>query len=149
MKSCCARCPVLTTGFFAGLRPRSQKTVSCLMIYGRYRKRQILCQEGTPAPRVYALKSGLVKTYKTDSTGKEQLMGFVKAGEVFNLESLLNTQCPMTAEVLADSEACYFEGQRFLDEMAGNPVLSVEVIKLLSKALVKSQDQILSFGTKG
>ena len=131
MKSYCVRCPVLTTGFFASLGPPSKKIVSCLMVYSRYRKHQILYHEGNPADRIYALKSGLVKTYKTDSSGQEQLMGFVKPGEVFNLEHLHNGHCAVTAEVVADSEACYIGGQQLHATMAGNPPFALEIIKLL------------------
>lgn len=144
----CKSCPVTGTGFFGAIQGKSKNLLRCLMEYGKYKKRHILFQEGNPATRLFAVKSGFVKAYKTHPGGREQIIDVVKPGEVLNLEGLYGGKCTVTAEVLTDSEICFFESKRLLELTSRNSALAIEVIKLLSDSLAQSQSRLLDFGTK-
>jgi len=144
----CRGCPVLHTGFFSALNGPAKSTVVCLMEYGHYIPHQILFQEGNPAIRIFAIKSGYVKTYRTHPQGKHQVIQVAKGGDVLNLESIQGGQCAVTAEVLAKSEICFLEVQRLLDLAKRNSLLALEIIRMMSSVIVESQQRILDFGTK-
>lgn len=148
MKEYCRGCPVLKTSFFAALKGSMKDALVCLFVYAKYRPRHILFQEGHPAARVYALKSGLVKVYKTSSAGRQQMLELVRPGGLFGLEGLSSEQYPVSAEVVADSEVCFFETEKFTAALAENPELSREAVRILSRALVDYHGRLLGLGTK-
>lgn len=148
MKDYCKGCPVLNTSFFSALKGPAKDLVLCLFVYGKYRRRQVLFQEGNPTTRVFALKSGLIKTYKTNADGRVQLIELVRPGETFGLEGLSSKEYSVTAEVLADAEVCFFETARFTALLRDNPDLSREIIRILSGSLLEYRGKMLGFGTK-
>lgn len=148
MKEYCKSCPVLTTSFFSALKGPARDAFLCHFVYGHYRKRHVVFQEGHPATRVFALKSGLMKTYKTSREGRSQLIALVRPGEVFGLDGIGGSHYSVSAEVLADAEICFFETARFTELLAGNPALSREIISILSASLVDCRNKVLGFGTK-
>lgn len=139
---------MLTTGFFAALKGPAKDQLLCLFVHGTYRKRQVLFQEGNPAARVFAIKSGLVKLYQTSSDGSLQLIQLVRPGEIFGLEGLTNGQYSVTAEVVTEAELCFFENDRFVAVMKANPALSYEIIRILTGNLQDCRGKMLGFGTK-
>lgn len=148
MKDYCVGCPVLKASFFAALRPETKKLAVCLMAYGRYKKRQVIYQQGNPATRIFAIKSGLLKSYKARPNGRTQLITLYGPGSVFALESLASGEYDETVEVVADAELCFLEAARFKEMLEGNRALSFEVIQILSSALAASRDALLDSGTK-
>lgn len=148
MKEYCKGCPVLSTSFFSALKGPAKDLLLCLFVYGKYRRQQVLFQEGNPTTRVFALKSGLIKTYKTSTDGRVQLIELIRPGEVFGLEGLSSQEYSVTAEVLADAEVCFFETARFVALLRDNPDLSREIIRILSGSLLDYRGKMLGFGTK-
>lgn len=148
LKEHCRGCPVLTTSFFSAFKGPARDMLLCAFVHGRYRKRHIVFQEGNPATRVFALKSGLLKTYKTSRDGRSQLIALVRPGEVFGLDGVGGSQYSVTAEVLADAEICFFETALFAEVLARNPALSREIISILSASLADCRGKMLGFGTR-
>jgi CRP/FNR family transcriptional regulator len=148
MKDYCRGCPVLQTSFFAALKGSMKGLLACLFVYGRYARRQVLFQEGNPAIRVFALKSGWVKTYRGEPGGRQQIIELIGPGGVFGLDGLGSEQYSVSAEALCPSEVCFFEKDRFLELAAANPALSVELIRILSLALAGYHQRLTSLGTK-
>ena len=139
---------MLTTSFFSALKGPARDMFLCHFVYGKYRKRHVVFQEGNPATRMFALKSGLVKTYKTSPSGKSQVIELLRPGEVFGLDGIAAPQYSVTAEVLADAEICFFESNRFAELLASSPALAREIIHILSDNLLDYRNKMLSFGTK-
>lgn len=144
----CNDCPIIPTSFFSALNGPSKSALHCLMEYGRYIPRQVLYQEGNPATRIYSIKTGFVKTYRTHPLGKDQLIQVAKAGDIINLESLSSGRCTATAEVLADSEICFFEVRRLMEMAKRSSVLALELMRLMSASVAESQQRILDLGTR-
>jgi CRP-like cAMP-binding protein len=148
MKDHCRGCPVLTTSFFSALKGPERDLFLCHFVHGKYRKRHVIFQEGNPATRVFALKAGLIKTYKTSSDGKLQLIDLLRPGEVFGLDGISHPHYSVTAEVLADAEICFFDTARFTELLARNPALAQEIIHILSSNILDCRNRMLGFGTK-
>ena len=144
----CKGCPMIETEFFKALNGSSKSYLNCRMEYGRYVSRQILYHEGNPSTRIYSIKTGFVKTYRTHPLGKDQLIEVAKAGDIINLESLSGGRCTVTAEVLTDSEICFFEVRRLLEMTNSNTPLANTIMRMMSSAVVESQRRILDFGTR-
>lgn len=148
MKDSCRSCPVLHTSFFAALHGPRRDAAPCLFTLCRCRKRHLLYQEGNPASRVYILKSGVVKAYRTDLSGRTQIIDLVAPGSVFGLEGLSGGHYLLTAEVAADGEVCHVETSRFRGLLADSTALAQEVIRMLSGSIALYHQRILGLGTR-
>ena len=145
IRETCRDCPMLKTPFQQALRGRS---TACPMIHGRYRQGQVLFQQGNPATRIYAVKSGLLKTYKTEPGGRHQLMDLLGPGDVLALEAVRAEEYCVGAEALADSEACFMERARLLELVGQSVPLALEVIRSLSQSVMDCRSRMLDLGTK-
>ena len=52
---------------------------------GRYKKGELIYQEGTRADHVFNIISGVVKSYRSQPNRKEQVMGFLFPHDLFGL----------------------------------------------------------------
>jgi CRP/FNR family transcriptional regulator len=148
MKDCRKGCPVLRTSLFSAIGGPLKDKAACLFVYGRYRPRQVLFQEGNPTTRVFALKSGFLKTYKTGSRGARQMIDILRPGDLFGLEGFSSERHSVTAEALSDAEVCFFEKARFIELVEERADLAREIIRLLSRTLSDCHGKLLGLGTK-
>ena len=74
------------------------------------KKKQIVYSEGDEPIKFYFLKSGKIKTYKTNRDGKEFVTGLYNEGDFFGHIAIIeNTDYQETAEALEDSQLSVFQ----------------------------------------
>ena len=54
-----------------------------------YKKGEVIYYEDTPAFGFYYIKSGTVKIFSSDNTGKEVILGLATSGDIFGHGNLL------------------------------------------------------------
>ena len=87
--------------FFEGLSEKDLAAVSRYVFEKTAERGDIISFEGQPADAIYTVISGVVKTYKTSSDGKEQIFRIVRPGGTFNdAPVLLNDINLITAEAM-------------------------------------------------
>ncbi len=114
-----------------------------------YDKGDIIYSEGSRISGVYCLNSGIVKHYKTGNDGKEQIIRFSKAGEIFGYRSVLSNEAACTtAKVVEESSVCFIPASHFLNLINNNSGFALSVIKLSCKELGDANQYILDIAQK-
>jgi len=109
------------------------------------RKKQYVYTEGDEPTRLYFLKSGKVKTLRSNADGKEFITGYYNAGDFFGYLALLDKgEYTDSAVTLDDSELVYIPEADFRQLLSGNANVSGQFIKLLAGRVSEREEQLLS-----
>ncbi|GAB4050020.1 response regulator [Spirosoma litoris] len=107
-------------------------------------KKQFVYTEGDEPTRLYFVKSGRVKTTRTNNDGKELVTGLYGAGEFFgDLALLEETAYTDSALTLDDSELVYIPKQDFLQLLTAQPEVGRQFVRLLAGRVSEKEDQLL------
>lgn len=108
------------------------------------RKKQYVYSEGDEPSRLYFLKSGKVKTIRTNNDGKEFITGLYHAGDFFGYFALLdNREYTDSAVTLDDSELIYIPEADFRQLLLASPSVSQQFIRLLAGRVGEREEQLL------
>lgn len=109
-----------------------------------YRKKEFLYMEGQTLNDVYFINKGSVKTYKSNSDGKELITGIYSQGDFFGYTSLLeDAPSHETAAFLEETEVVIIPKQDFISLIYTSKDIAHKFIKLLSNNLSDSEDRLL------
>lgn len=107
-------------------------------------KKQFLFYEGDDPTRLYFLRTGRVKTIRTDANGKEFITGIYQTGDFFGYFPLLEAkEHPDSAVTLDDSELVYIPANDFRQLLLASPEVSQQFIKLLAGRVAEREEQLL------
>lgn len=110
-----------------------------------FKKKTDIFLEGDSPNSVYFLKSGNVKTYKTNADGKEFITNLYKANDFFGFEAILeNVPHNDSAIALEDSEIVVLPRHDFLLLVQGQRDVSATFISLLCKKVAEKEAQLLN-----
>jgi CRP-like cAMP-binding protein len=110
-----------------------------------YKKKADIFMEGDTPNHIYFIKSGSVKTYKTNLDGKELITNLYKTNDFFGFESLLeNSTQQDSAITLEDSELVMIPRHDFLTLMQSHKDVSNTFISLLCKKVAAKEAQLLN-----
>jgi CRP/FNR family cyclic AMP-dependent transcriptional regulator len=111
----------------------------------RVHKKQFVYSEGDEPIRLYYLKSGRVKTIRSNNDGKELVTGLYGADEFFGYLALLEeTNYTDSAVTLEDSELVYIPKEDFLQYLAAQPAAGRQFVSLLAGHVSEKEVQLLS-----
>ncbi|MGQ9505402.1 MAG: Crp/Fnr family transcriptional regulator [Thermogutta sp.] len=83
----------------------------------RFRKGQMIFQQGQACPGMYVVGSGLVRVFKRGSQGQEKILHLVGPGETFaEVAALGKFDCPASAEAIS-ATTCAFVPIESLQQM--------------------------------
>jgi len=120
-------------------------------IYGkifRYKKRQVICMEANPSQNVYIIKKGLVKTYKSLPSGKQQILEILRKEDFLNLTCLFDFYCNHSSETIVDSELCAIDKNLLEKLLKKKPKTALIIIEFMKNKLVRSYQKIRDLGQK-
>ncbi len=145
----CESCPTRLEGVFCRLTRERLRELDQCKADNRYKKGQVLFDEGNPALGVYCVYSGQVKLCKSGTQGRPQIIGIAKAGSLMGHRAIL-TDKPhsFTAEALADSHICFVERRAFLSLLAANPLLAQALLKQLAQDLDDAEERLMDLVEK-
>ncbi|WP_128547506.1 response regulator [Larkinella soli] len=108
------------------------------------RKKQYVYSEGDEPTRLFFLKSGKVKTFKSTPDGKELITGLFQPGQFFGYVSLLeDTDQTDSAVAMEDSELIYIPKEEFMDLLNRNQEVAGQFIRLLANRVSEREQQLL------
>lgn len=121
---------------FSGLEEDHLSTLAAIAVPKRISKKTVLFREGDEAKGFYLLLKGRIKLSKVSSSGKEQILHFVQAGQSFAEAALyMNKSYPATAEAIEESELFYIPSGGLSDAMSSDPGLAMNLIAHLARYL--------------
>lgn len=105
-----------------------------------YRNGETIFSVGQRFEKIYAVKSGMIKTVTLNQEGKEFIDGFHLPGEVFALDAIHPQKYLSTAYAIGTSAVCSID-YTTLEHLATHlPNLQRQMFGLLSKALNQSHE---------
>ena len=114
-----------------------------------YKKGTIIYEEGTKMKGCYFIYSGILKIYQTGSEGKEQIIKFEQAGDIFGFRSVISCEPACTSvKTLSDAILCYISGTALLDLLKNNSGFAYEMIQITCKELGESNRYIQDIAQK-
>lgn len=136
----CRICPSRHKGLFQSLEPDLLKTVDRVKTDSRYRKGQIVFNEGNPVFGLYCIKEGRAKIYKTTADGKRQILRIAAAGETLGLRSLLAEQpYSTTAEALEETVLCFIDRRTLFPLISEARDMTWRILRDLAHELIDSE----------
>ena len=114
-----------------------------------YKKGSVVYREGSRLTGFYCITKGILKIYKTGIDGKEQIIRFVKAGDIVAFRSLLSQELACTtAKVIDDAVLCHIPYQTLLFLLQNNWKFSHWMIQILCGELREANDYITDIAQK-
>ncbi|MEO3945627.1 Crp/Fnr family transcriptional regulator [Gorillibacterium sp. CAU 1737] len=117
--------------------------ISSLRSYGR---KTAVFHEGTERETVYFVLRGLVKTYKTDEEGHEQIMNILKTGDLFPQTGFFDSApYPSTAEAIVDTRLLSIPVHTFEQLILTVPAISIKLMRVMSGRIIDLQQRLHDF----
>ena len=122
--------------FFRGLsQPEIRALQACLMEKS-FQKGEILHTEGTNCARLFFVRSGKIKLYRTASTGREQIFEILGAGDTCACNpGEISWQCGTTAEAIVPSKVWFLLRENYVRMVKENSKLMAALNALFAKRL--------------
>jgi CRP/FNR family transcriptional regulator len=105
---------------------------------GPYHEGEHIFREGDSFNVIAAVRAGTVKTYVTDSAGREQVQGFFLPGEVIGLSAISQAKYPCNAVALESVQLCRFSFPNIAALATRMPGLQQRLFALLSEDINKA-----------
>ncbi|MBX2970952.1 MAG: response regulator [Cyclobacteriaceae bacterium] len=110
-----------------------------------YKKKTGIYMEGELPNNLYFVKSGNVKSFRTNADGKELIISLYKEGDFFGYEAILeNNNYGESAMALEDSELTVIPRHDFLTLLHGHPEISRTFVSMLCKKIAEKEAQLLN-----
>lgn len=114
-----------------------------------YKKGSLIYAEGARMKGCYFVYSGIVKIYQTGQEGKEQIIKFEKAGDLFGFRSVILKETACTSvETLSDSILCFIPDNILFGLIRNQSGFAYELMQIACKELGESNRYIKDIAQK-
>ncbi len=142
----CQSCRQRATGEFCNLDGAASSEFEKLRRTVAYLPGQYVFYEGHAALGLYILCTGRVKLTHSTKRGRRRLVGIVDPGMLIEKPSFEDSDIhEVSCEALEPSRVCVIDRSGYLELLERNGELAVKVIKLLSRHMRGSLDEIDQF----
>ncbi len=118
---------------FAEVDAQRRQRLADMSMACQFSKQQMIFRQGQACPGVYVVDSGMVRVFKTATTGKEHVLHMVGPGQTFaEVAAIGNFDCPAYAEAVVRTSCVLIPMDRFRDAMAQDHQLCLEMMAGLS-----------------
>lgn len=108
-----------------------------------YKHKMYVFMQDDPLDRVFFIHSGKVKIYKTDFSGKEQIISVLEPGEMFPHAGFFRQgKFPAHAEVTEDASLIVIPIDQFEEILISYPELCIKLFKVLGEKIVDLQKRL-------
>ncbi|MDY7396661.1 Crp/Fnr family transcriptional regulator [Aureibaculum sp. 2210JD6-5] len=126
----CQQCIIREFSTLRSLSADELKTMSEEKDILTFKKGDVIFEEGNTLNGVYCVKHGICKLSKLNANGKEQIVRFIKGGDMLGYRSVLSEEpVTLTVTALKDMEACYIPKKEILDAIKENPKFSLDMMR--------------------
>jgi CRP/FNR family transcriptional regulator, cyclic AMP receptor protein len=117
--------------------------IANISIAREWKKHSHVFLQGDPLENVYFIFDGKIKIYKSDISGKEQIVAIAKKGEMFpHIGFFRKGDYPAYAEVLESATLIAVPISKFEKVLIENPELCIKVFKVLGEKIVDLQNRL-------
>jgi len=145
----CEQCIVREFGNLKSLSKDDLKNISHHKDSIDFKKGDILFSEGNVINGVYCIKEGICKLSRLSANGKEQIVRFIKGGDMLGYRSVLSEEpVTLTVTALKDLKACYIPKKEIFEAMKANPKFSMDMMKTVCHDLKDANMAITNMAQK-
>jgi len=128
---------------FVGLDEAELEQIVAISQSRFYKQKLYVFMQGDPLDRVFFIHSGKIKIYKTDSSGREQIISVLEAGEMFPHAGFFrNGSYPAHAEVMEEAQLIVVPINQFEKILVSNPLLCIKIFNVLGEKIVELQNRL-------
>lgn len=110
------------------------------------KKGQQFIMEGSPVNGLYFLHKGKAKVLKTGIYGKEQILRFVKPGEIMGHRGYgTSKKYAISALAMEDSILCHFSNESLYEMLQSIPALTYDLMLFYGEELDRSETKVKAF----
>src|SRR5215467_1026170 len=142
----CDTCRAREFSACAPLTGEEQKRLAAIMRTLNVEPHSPIFDEADPAEYVFNITAGAVKVYKLLADGRQQITGFLFAGDFLGLSA--NERYAYSAEAITDVTYCRFQRSKLERLLADFPQMERRLLGIASNELAAAQDQMLLLGRK-
>ena len=114
-----------------------------------FKKGDFIIEEGATPKGIYYIDKGTAKMFKLGFNGKEQILRFIKTGDILGYRSILSSQpYGASATAMEDTEACFIPEKFFLKVLEHHPKLAFDILRRISEDLGESAQTITFLAQK-
>src|SRR5690606_11041137 len=114
-----------------------------------FKKGEFIIEEGAIPKGVYYIDKGTAKMFKLGFNGKEQILRFIKSGDIIGYRSILSNQpYGASATAMEDTEACFIPAKFFLKVLEHHPKLAFDILRRIAVDLGESAQTITFLAQK-
>jgi CRP-like cAMP-binding protein len=128
---------------FQTLEDRNLQEIADLLIDRKFPKNATIFEEGVGGDYMYVIKEGQVKVTKMSEDGREKILEILGPGDFFGEMALLDRE-PRSASIKTTRSCVLLALSRndFLGLLRNNPDISMELIRVLSRRLRETDEQV-------
>ncbi|THF76071.1 Crp/Fnr family transcriptional regulator [Cohnella fermenti] len=128
---------------FHDLNERELQRIEEITVSRSLPRRATIFIEGSEKEAVYFIRNGLVKTYKTDENGHEQIVSFLKSGDMFPHTGFFNQNpYPATAETIAETNLLAIPVRQFEHLMTSTPSIAIKMMRVMGDKIRELQERL-------
>ncbi len=99
--------------------------------------------QGDPLDRVFFIHEGRVKIYKTDVSGKEQIVSVLQNGDMFPHAGFFRTGgYPAHAEIMEDATLLVIPIQEFEQLLLQRPDVCIKLFRVMGEKIIDLQSRL-------
>lgn len=126
----CQQCIIRHFNSFKTLTTEELMCISNAKSEVVFKKGQVVFTEGSSINGVFCVKSGKCKLTKLNSNGKEQIIRFVKGGDVLGYRSVVvDEPVSLTVTALDEMKACFIPKSDIMEALETNPKFTIDMMK--------------------
>jgi len=134
---------------FEGLPDTQLRKIEGIAQDLRFQKDEIIFSDGDEGNGFYLVATGLIKIFKVSPDGKEQILHIFGPGEPFGeVPVFTGRHFPASAEAIAESRILFFPRTAFVNLIAANPSLALNMLGVLAMRLRQFTVQIENLSLK-
>lgn len=114
-----------------------------------FKKGEVVFSEGANLNGIYCVRSGSCKLSKLSSNGKDQIVRFVKEGELLGYRSVIGQEpSSLTVTAIDEMQACYISKEEVFEMVKSNSNFSLDMFKSVCHDLKEANTSITDMAQK-
>lgn len=128
---------------FSDLTDEELERIAAIAIPRSYPKKALIFAEGCPREAVYFIVEGLVKTFKVDTNGHEQIVSLLGKGDMFPHTGFFDqSPYPANAEAVKRSQIFAIPIHSFEQLLLSTPTIAVKVLRVMGAKIRELQEKL-------
>jgi len=128
---------------FRDLTDAELERIAAIAIPRSFPKKNLIFAEGSPREAVYFIVDGLVKAFKVDANGNEQIVSLLTKGDMFPHTGFFDqSPYPANAETVKPTRVFAIPIHSFEQLLLSTPTIAVKVLRVMGAKIRELQEKL-------